>query len=365
MTTDAEATSTGDLVVQVQFASMKAWDTFLDKCLFKRLSLADFESSAPLLHSKHPLPPDAIADLLLRPRAGNKDSLDPRIPLYLQSALGLGYVDAPAILKALYNYSTSHSQSQSADHGLPEVRWRSSYSAEEVMFYQLTKAVVQGGAIAKGEDAVRMMDIVAKWMALFTRAFATFASDVMGQLEAGGPREEMETARAAFVALLISVCDNQVVLKMVERPTANSMSPLPLVPLAVQDHRGASTNALLQEVRKAMLASLVDFVPTLQNSSIAERLELFRSTIASFEPADKTKDAAKGIDELLDSAVGHESVMLPELHIANSRAGLYIYLNACVSETAFRADSWTKLTCHLVARGEAAHRRPCSLCLPS
>lgn len=84
-----------------------------------------------------------------------------------------------------------------------------------------------------------------------------------------------------------------------------------------------------------MLASLVDFVPTLQNSSIAERLELFRSTIASFEPADKTKDPANGIDELLDSAVGHESFMLPELHIANSRAGLYIYLSACVSEAAF------------------------------
>ena len=80
-----------------------------------------------------------------------------------------------------------------------------------------------------------------------------------------------------------------------------------------------------------MLSSLVDFVPTLQNSSIAERLDLFRSTIASFEPADKTKDASKGIDELLDSAVGHESVMLPDLHIENSRAGLYVYLSACVS----------------------------------
>lgn len=82
-----------------------------------------------------------------------------------------------------------------------------------------------------------------------------------------------------------------------------------------------------------MLASLVNFVPTLQNASIAERLELFRSTIASFEPSDKTKDASKGIDELLDSAVGHEGIMLPELHVVNSRAGLYIYLNACVSQS--------------------------------
>lgn len=334
MATSAEAMTTGDLALRVQFASMKAWDGFLDTCLFKRLGPSDFESSAPKLHSKHPLPADALADLLLRPRASNKDTLDPRIPLYLESALTLGYVDAPAILKALYNYSTSHSQSQSGTDGLPEVRWRSSYSAEEVLFYRLTKAVVQGAAIGKGEDAVRMVDIVAKWMALFTGAFATLATDVMDQLEAGGPREEMETARAAFVALLISVCDNQVVLRTVERPDAKSTSPRLVSLNPRRPRRGVQLTGMLLEVRRAMLASLVNFVPTLQNSSIAERLELFRSTIASFEPADKTKDAAKGIDELLDSAVGHESVMLPELHIANSRAALYIYLSACVSEAA-------------------------------
>lgn len=222
MASAPDAMATRDLALRVQLASMKAWDAFLDECLFKRLSLSDFESSAPKLRAKHPLPQDALADLLLRPRAGNKDSLDPRIPLYLQSALALEYIDAPSILKALYRYSTSHSQSQSEADGLPAVRWRGSYAAEEVMFYRLTKAVVQGSAIVRGEDALRMMDIVAKWMALFTGAFATFAADVMGQLEDGGARDEMESARAAFVALLISVCDNQVVLRTVGRPSAKS-----------------------------------------------------------------------------------------------------------------------------------------------
>ena len=82
-----------------------------------------------------------------------------------------------------------------------------------------------------------------------------------------------------------------------------------------------------------MLDSLVNFVPTLQNASIAERLELFRSTLSSFEPAEKPKDGAesKSLDDVLDSSVGLDTVILPELHITNSRAGLYIYLNACVS----------------------------------
>ncbi|CAI4210486.1 unnamed protein product [Parascedosporium putredinis] len=226
MASTTEVMANRDLFLRVQVASMGAWDDFLDN-----------------IRS-----PDALADLLLRPRAGNSDCLDPRIPLYLQTVLELEYIDPPAILKALYRYSTSHTQSQSGVEKLPPIRWRSSYSAEEVMFYRLTKVVVHGGAIRAPSDALRMMDIVARWMALFTAAFRTL-------------------------------------------------------------------------------------LPTSWNASIAERLELFRSTLSSFEPVEKVKDGeeAKGLDEMLDSSVGLDTVILPELHITNSRAGLYIYLNACAT----------------------------------
>lgn len=95
------------------------------------------------------------------------------------------------------------------------------------------------------------------------------------------------------------------------------------------------------EARKLMLESLVHFVPTLGNASIAERLELFRSTLSSFEPVEKVKDGeeAKGLGEMLDSSVGLDTVILPELHITNSRAGLYIYLNACVSQRPHASSS--------------------------
>lgn len=224
MASTTEVMANRDLFLRVQVASMGAWDDFLDKCLFKRLSVSKFQSFVPHLRSKHPIPPDALADLLLRPRAGNSDCLDPRIPLYLQTVLELEYIDPPAILKALYRYSTSHTQSQSGVEKLPPIRWRSSYSAEEVMFYRLTKVVVHGGAIRAPSDALRMMDIVARWMALFTAAFRTFAADVMGQLDNTGPREEMESARAAFVALLLSVCENPVLLGTVGRSMAKSKS---------------------------------------------------------------------------------------------------------------------------------------------
>lgn len=67
---------------------------------------------------------------------------------------------------------------------------------------------------------------------------------------------------------------------------------------------------------------------------LTEKLELFRTeTLASLDPADKKKQVANAaMDELLDSTVGLENFVIPEIPISNTRAGLYIYLNAAVSK---------------------------------
>jgi mediator of RNA polymerase II transcription subunit 5 len=207
----------------VQQAGLDQWAKFISRCIATRLDFDKFESYVPFVQSKHPLPPTVIADLFLRPQASNNDSLDPRIHRYLQTLANLKYVDTPSILKALYKYSTSHSQCQSAplnpgaEPSKPVTRWRSSYAAEEVIFYRLTKAVAQGVAIQTTRDALELAKIMAKWIALFTSASIAFAADVMGNLESPQAKDDMESARAAFVALLLGVCENQVVLKTMSR----------------------------------------------------------------------------------------------------------------------------------------------------
>lgn len=66
---------------------------------------------------------------------------------------------------------------------------------------------------------------------------------------------------------------------------------------------------------------------------IATRLDMFRtSTLAGFEPVDEQKNKSNAeIEDLFDSTVALENFVVPELPIVNSRAGLYIYLNAAVS----------------------------------
>ncbi|KAH9883338.1 mediator complex subunit Med5 [Xylariomycetidae sp. FL2044] len=307
----------GATPIQRENQSIDRWSEFLSKCISSRLDPTTFESYVPLVYAKNPLPPVAIADVCLRPLPTNHESLDPRVPRYIQVLAQKKLIDTQSILKALYKYSTSHVQAQkNGDASLqtaPDndiMRWANSYGAEEVIFYRLTKAVGMGTAIKNQGDAVAVCKVIAQWMSLFTSASAGFAQDVMGQFQSPHSRDEMEASRAAFVMLLLGICENQTVLGALSRPSA----------------KGA---------RKALSESLASFVPSILQSAsqIAGRLELFRTeTLASFESVtDKKKDDTQHPDiEQLMSQMGLDNIVIPELPITNSRAGLYIYLNAAL-----------------------------------
>ena len=235
--------ATEGIPAQDHHQSIEQWDKFLAQCISTRLDPEPFESFVTVLNSKHPLPPTAIADVFLRPQPSNHESLDPRIPRYIQVLSHRRLIDTPSILKAMYKYSTSHTQAQRAGHPPLEaeisharssdadgagarqatLRWASSYASEEVIFYRLTKAVGLGTGIKSASDALDVCKVIARWMSLFTSASAAFAQDVMGQLQSTQSRDEMEAARAAFVMLLLSVCENQTVLNAMSRPFARGM----------------------------------------------------------------------------------------------------------------------------------------------
>lgn len=257
-------------------ASYTAWETFFNKAIETRLDMDKFADWAPLMKERHGrvVGPLLLADLVLRPTRWNTWTLDPRVPYYLQTLLELNMVDVPSVLAALWRYSTAHgflSKDQPQDgaagkqdndmvgiktegdagesktkhesthnpkRGKEVTRWQSSFTSEEVIFYRLTKAVAQGTAIKNGKEAVDICAVMAKWMTLFTTASATFAAqdeDVImgggGGAEAGGAgsatrqkRDEMDNARAAFVMLLLGVCENAMVLQTLSKDFAKSKS---------------------------------------------------------------------------------------------------------------------------------------------
>ncbi|KIL91006.1 hypothetical protein FAVG1_05702 [Fusarium avenaceum] len=317
-------------------AALEYWAQFVARCISQRLETDKFEAFVRLVHDQHPLPPALVADFFLRPQPTNDNSLDPRIPPYLQILTKLGYVDTPSILRALYKYSSSHAYVQSQQQQLsgstgkegekddekdkgqekenpqPEkkiTRWKNSYWAEEVLFYGLTKAVVEGRAIRDSKTALDVAMIISKWMELFTTASTAFATDMLAQLHTAQVKDEMESSRAALVALMLRLYENDILVVAVSKPFA-------------------------KDVRKELSTSLASFVPTLQLvPQITDRLELFRTEIlhANSDAADKKKQVANAaMDELLDSTVGLNNFPVALINISNTRAGLYIYLNAAL-----------------------------------
>ena len=334
---DGRISATGAL-----HAALVYWSQFFSQCVCSRLETSRFENYVKLVYPQYPLPPNLVADLFLRPQSSNHYNLDPRIPPYLQVLFRLGFIDTPSILKSLYKYSSSHTQSQpqpqpAGADGPNEkeptkkpLRWGNSYWSEEVIFYSLTKSVVEGKAIHDSKTALEVAKIISKWMTLFTAASTAFAADMLGQLQTSQAeiRDEMESSRAAFVALLLRLCENDLLVKAVSKPFAKGTLP------PTYKSTQLLTSICLTDVRKDLSASLANFVPTLQLvPQITEKLEQFRTqTLADLEPMDKKKqDANAAMDDLLDSTVGLENFVVADIPISNTRAGLYVYLNAAVS----------------------------------
>lgn len=222
--------------------SIAYWAHFLDRCVRERIDTDRFQTFVCVVQKSHRLPSRAIADLLLRPSPSNNASLDPRIPLYLQTLGAMGYVDMPSILEAMYKYSSSHTLVESQQQ-LPEkasanhqkdgadpqsklqkhTRWVSSYWQEDHIFYALTKWVVEGRAIKDHRTAVDLIKILSKWIALFTAASGALAADFLGRVQSA--QVEMESSRAGLVAVLLCIRENHVLLEALSKPAAKCERP--------------------------------------------------------------------------------------------------------------------------------------------
>lgn len=236
-----------------------AWDQFLTQALRKRLDPDRFADYVRILAARHHLGPGPVADLFLRPNPWNRYTLDPRMPLYLQTLLDLQFVDLQAVLMGLFRYSTAvtlvkKSQGQQEAHnskgiksspsgdgamdgdGEDVVRWQSSFSSEEVIFYRLTKAVASGSAIRHGRDAMQISVMMARWMQLFAAASnalppeheddVILGGDVLGAA-AKRTRDDLENARAAFVMLLLGIFENPTLVEALGTPAAKGEETWP------------------------------------------------------------------------------------------------------------------------------------------
>lgn len=217
--------------------NMAFWEKFFAGCIGLRVDSHRFERVAPIAQRSHPLPPSAIADLFLRPTLSNRTSLDPWVPVYLQTLTKLGFIDTSSILRALYKYSSSHQLVPAADVATgdhtqagrvdPSKCWSNSYWVEEYMFYRLLKTVVENREDQDSRAVLEVVRSVSRWMALFAAASTALASamiDPMAHAHEAVRREGFDSARAAFVALLWRLCENEPIIRIISKPAATGPS---------------------------------------------------------------------------------------------------------------------------------------------
>ena len=247
--------------------------------------------------------------------------LDPRIPRYLQVLLAHQLVTLPGVLNSLWKVSSYRPLPSEGDDGVKAKegdgsaekkhgkddgkRWSNSYTPEETLFYRLTKYISSGTAPKDVQEAVELVIVCIQWMETVVAA-GNAAHEMLGL----GHTEEMAAQNMALGTLIVAVVENSLVQRSVEK------------------------GSVPKTVRKQLSKTLASFEPLLQNSPLsAARIAVFRTqTLVQIEPVDKKERAAdKEIEDILDEATGLESMVVVDLPVMNSRAGLYIYLNSLVS----------------------------------
>jgi mediator of RNA polymerase II transcription subunit 5 len=319
------------------------WTDFFTRSLAARLSFRDFKAYTTLLAATHPLPPADLADIFLSPTPTNDFCLDMRVPRYLLLLLDLDLVSASAILGALRRHSTfrTHAE-QTARHGRsapdaePEPdpppapkRWAMSFASDETLFYRLAKHLTAPPPrpAAPSEPTALLREVLA-WLAVATAARSPDVLELGPALAAA-----MAMATAALATLLLAVVEDARVQRVLARERA---------------------------VCKRVAGAVGAFVPLVAQGSpqSAARLEMFcAQTLGGLgvggEGEEKGvkgdergegdgggggNEASKEIDRILDGVGGHAELELEvqgmavvDLPVMNSRAGLYVYLNALVS----------------------------------
>ncbi|KAF2178098.1 Med5-domain-containing protein [Zopfia rhizophila CBS 207.26] len=286
---------------------MKEWSIFLDRCLENRLCADVFEAAAAQLYGRSPLPGRKLADLLLRPRSAATNSLDPRIIVYVERLMALKRVDASDVLSAAFSFSRDHPP-KPGDEAIPpkedQSRWQNPPELEEVIFHRLHKAFSTGERPATNREAIGTLAIVSKWMSAMV---TSHTSDSMIQAMAGiqqQPQQQSINVREALGMLIMGLIENIRIIELLNKDQ-------------------------LKDVRKSFAQALSTFIPFLSQTSlqIVNRLEMSQKEHDYHDKSINNSNGETGGNGALEvAALQLEAVI--DLPIINTRAGLYVFLNA-------------------------------------
>ncbi|CAO2658456.1 Nn.00g061790.m01.CDS01 [Neocucurbitaria sp. VM-36] len=265
---------------------VKEWTAFLDRCLQCRVQSELFAAAVAQLYARSPIPGRKLAALLLRPRVANTISIDPRVIIYLEHLLASKKVDASDVLISTFEFSKDRLPKTGDDGAPKDAQWNNPPELEEIVFHRLHKAFAAEERPINNTEGIRTLVVVTRWMQAMV---TSHTSDTMIQAMAG-------------------------IQQQPQQQSINVREGL--------------------DLRKRLVQSLSSFIPFLSHNTggsqtslqLANRLELSQKQHDFYDKLPAVDGEASENTGLEVAALQLDAVM--DLPLVNTRAGLYVFLNA-------------------------------------
>lgn len=197
---------------------VKDWNRFLDGCLQNRVDVDLFAAAATQLHARSPLPGRKIAGLLLKPRFGATNSVDPRQIVYVERLLALRIFDASDLIAAAFRFSKDWLL-QSGANAPKDPSRQNPTDLDEIIFHRLHKAFSGENPErpVSNAEGLRTLAAVTRWMSAMV---TSHTSDSMIQAMTGmqqQPQQQSINVREALGMLVVGLIENGKILQLLNK----------------------------------------------------------------------------------------------------------------------------------------------------
>ncbi|QKX56374.1 uncharacterized protein TRUGW13939_03475 [Talaromyces rugulosus] len=285
-------------------APIDQWRKLLRECLARRIDVVDFCNLVNLLAKRAPLSEASLVDVILESRTVTKGQYDPLIPLYIDALTKIGKTKIAPVLNGLRRHSSVGDYAQSADESKKGTAKLSSTLMTDTRIVQDAIVPITTPELSlSSREVTGIFTEASEWILALVRAHT---SSLAEDQQSGGLLN-LPDALALFESLGIML----IALSATERGVDALSSDLS------QGFKIPLGHALTAYLSSSATISM----------NLRTRLDNLQKVYQLYgEPAPKDLDVQM-MDGMNMDALQFEASVI-DGPIINSRAGLYVYINA-------------------------------------
>lgn len=311
-------------------APIEQWRKLLRECLARRIDVAEFCKLVKLLAKRAPLPEASLVDVILESRTVTNGRYDPLIPLYIDALTKIGKTKIAPVLNGLRRHSSVGDYAQSADENMEKGTAKLSTLMTDTRIVQ--DAIVPlstPGLSLSSREVTSIFTEASEWILALVRAHT---SSLAEDQQSGGLLN-LPDALALFESLgimLIALSATEKGLDALSSDLSQGMCPCIYIYLHILTNPGFKIP--LGHALTAYLSS-----SAIMSMNLRTRLDNLQKAYQLYgEPAPKDLDVQM-MDGMNMNSLQFEASVI-DGPVINSRAGLYVYINAMVCLLTLRHD---------------------------